>query len=134
MPSIIRTAQHKCWFRPLLNRMQCSESSFKLYAIHIPLVAAGLVVGAALAWHVNLIHRRMGELPISSTWIPLLGSAIAFGTDPISLVLEGQKKGKDALGLLLAGSRMFILSDPRSHAALFKADKKQASSVPLSLC
>jgi cytochrome P450 len=58
--------------------------------------------------------------------IPYLGFALEMGKRPLELLQECAR-GKDIYGILVAGQRMFIISDPHSTSVILKASNKQLS-------
>ena len=85
--------------------------------------ATTLVVGAIWAYHLNLSLKRKGEVPIVWSWIPILGSAIEFGSRPSEFQEECAQKNEDIFGIVIAGQRMFIITDPHSGNVVLKPTK-----------
>jgi hypothetical protein len=79
-------------------------------------------------FHYYLSYTRRGEVPISWSWVPILGNAIEFGEKPIEFMLKKSKQIKDEIfGIVLAGERIFFINDSDSYSAIFKSDKTQFS-------
>jgi hypothetical protein len=85
--------------------------------------ATTLVVGFVSAYHLHLCTKRNGEIPINWSWIPLLGNAIEMGSKPIEFLTEASSKHPDVFGIVVAGQRMFIISDPHSSHLVLKPAK-----------
>lgn len=85
--------------------------------------AVTLIVGAVYSYHWYLSHQRHGEVPIQWSWIPLLGDAIELGTRPLDFLSERAKTNKDIFGMVVAGNRMFLISDPHSQHIVLKHTK-----------
>ena len=102
-----------------LNRLEQSLGSPALVATS----AVTLVLGAVFSYHWYLSHQRSGEVPIKWSWIPLLGDAIELGTRPLDFLSESAKSNKDIFGMVVAGNRMFLISDPHSQHVVLKHTK-----------
>ena len=88
------------------------------------LVALVAITGTAIMyWHTQMSIRRKGEAPVRWSWIPFLGWAIEMGMRPIELLQESADKFGEIFGLVVAGSRMFIINDCHSATILFRATK-----------
>lgn len=85
--------------------------------------AATLIVGAVYSYHWYLSYQRSGEAPVNWSWIPILGSAIELGTMPLDFLSESADKNKDIFGMVVAGNRMFIISDPHSQHVILRPPK-----------
>ena len=85
--------------------------------------AVSLIVGAVYTYHWHLSYQRAGEVPINWSWIPILGSAIELGTRPLDFLSESAEKNKDIFGMVVAGNRMFLISDPHSQHVVLKPPK-----------
>jgi hypothetical protein len=75
------------------------------------------------SYHFYLCNQRHGEAKITWSWIPVLGDAIEFGQQPVTLARKKSKNSGEILGLLLAGDRIFFINDPASYGMIFKVDK-----------
>lgn len=82
-----------------------------------------LVVGAVYSYHWHLSYQRDGEVPIQWSWMPFLGDAIELGTRPLEFLTESASRHKDIFGMVVAGNRMFIISDPHSSHIVLKPTK-----------
>ena len=85
--------------------------------------AATILVGALYTYHLQLSIAREGEAPVQWSWIPLLGNAIELGSRPLEFLSESSAKHKDIFGMVVAGNRMFIISDPHSSHVILKPTK-----------
>jgi cytochrome P450 len=75
----------------------------------------GCAVGVSMVWyHAHLSYARKGEAPIKWSWVPVLGDAIYMGIQPMKLMRSSMKKFGEIFGLVVAGKRMFIVTDPHS--------------------
>ena len=77
-------------------------------------------ISALYLYHINLSYQRSGEAPVVWSWIPLLGNALDMGTKPIEFLQSCSRKHKDIFGMIVAGHRMFIITDPFSTSVIFK--------------
>ncbi len=85
--------------------------------------AVTLIVGAVYSYHWHLSYQRAGEVPVNWSWIPILGSAIELGTRPLDFLSESAEMNKDIFGMVVAGNRMFLISDPHSQHVVLKPPK-----------
>lgn len=92
-------------------------------ALLIATTAATILVSAAYTYHLHLSIAREGEAPVQWSWIPLLGNAIELGSRPLEFLAESSAKCKDIFGMVVAGNRMFIISDPHSSHVILKPTK-----------
>jgi len=65
-------------------------------------------------------RRKEGEPPVVWTWLPMLGSAIAFGANPLKFVCSNRDTHGDIFVTQLSGLRMVWIADPRSWPAVFR--------------
>jgi len=84
---------------------------------------AVITVGLVYSYHTYLSYQRNEEPPIIWSWIPYLGNAMDIGTKPIEFLQNCSKKQKDIIGLVVAGHRMFFITDPHSSNIIFKPSK-----------
>lgn len=96
-----------------------SESSI----LSILTSTAVITVGLVYSYHTYLSYQRYEEPPILWSWIPYLGNAMDIGTKPIEFLQDCSKKQKDIIGLVVAGHRMFFITDPHSSNIIFKPSK-----------
>jgi hypothetical protein len=72
---------------------------------------------------------------MSFSWIPILGHALEFGSNPIKTLQKLSKnangKIKDIFGLVLAGKRIILINDPLSFKVIFKSKKEVSVSSSL---
>lgn len=96
-----------------------------------PLVLAPTLFTVALTslygYHWHLSYSKIGEAPIHWTWVPILGSAIAFGMEPIKYLQDNAEKYGDIFGLVLAGYRTFVIADSHSQGVVLKSNKNMTS-------
>ena len=85
--------------------------------------AATLIVGAVYAYHLNLSLKRTGEVPVHWSWLPVLGNAIDMGSRPLEFLSECAAEHEDIFGMVVAGNRMFIISDVFSSNLILKPPK-----------
>jgi oxysterol 7-alpha-hydroxylase len=96
------------------------------------LAAAGIAVtsiASAYTYHFYLQHQRQGEAPIKKSWIPYLGFALEMGSRPVQLFQSLKKEFGEIFGLVVLGSRMFIITDPHSYPLIISASPKELSSL-----
>lgn len=60
---------------------------------------------------------------MKKSWLPILGFALEMGVRPIELLSEAAKEYGEIFGLVVAGNRMFFITDPHSHAVIIKPSK-----------
>jgi len=65
-------------------------------------------------------RRKEGEPPVVWTWLPMLGSAIAFGANPLKFVCSSRDTHGDIFVTHLSGLRMVWIADPRSWPLVFR--------------
>lgn len=92
----------------------------------LPLVAAvvGLENGAVrgglalvLAYVAGILwqnRRKRGEPPVVWSWLPVLGSAVAFGRDPLAWCRFQRAALGDVFVAVVAGERTAFVADPRA--------------------
>ena len=103
----------------LLSDISSSDSSM----LSILTSTAVITVGLVYSYHTYLSYQRSEEPPIIWSWIPYLGNAMDIGTKPIEFLQNCSKKQKDIIGLVVAGHRMFFITDPHSSNIIFKPSK-----------
>jgi hypothetical protein len=90
-----------------------------------------IVIGLSalpILYHAYLLCKFKDEVPMSFSWIPFLGHALEFGTNPIKTLQKLSKdangKTKDIFGLVLAGKRIILITNPLSFKVIFKSKKE----------
>ena len=103
--------------------------------------SSALVIGLSalpVLYHGYLMHQFQGEVPIAFSWIPILGHALEFGSNPIKtlqrLSRNANGKIKDIFGLVLAGKRIILINDPLSFKVIFKSKKEVTLSFYSHWC
>lgn len=94
----------------------------------VGLVASSLVtiaVSAVYVYHLHLSSRRAGEPPVHWSWVPLLGNAIELGSRPLEFLSECAEENPtdEVFGMVVAGNRMFIITDVLSYNVVLKPPK-----------
>ncbi|KAK1172823.1 cytochrome P450 7A1-like [Acipenser oxyrinchus oxyrinchus] len=92
---------------------------------------AGLVMGVLTvllailaAWFLFFTRRRReDEPPLENGWLPYLGLAFQFGSNPLEFLRSRQKKYGDAVTCKIAGSYFTFILDPFSYCAVFRNGK-----------
>ncbi len=83
-----------------------------------------LAVAGLVAWVLyHLMRRPKGNIPPVVPGLPLLGSAVRFGQDPINLVLEARAKYGDVFSLKIFHEHMLFFKtseDVFNSAAAYK--------------
>ncbi|KAH9478634.1 Lanosterol 14-alpha demethylase [Psilocybe cubensis] len=77
--------------------------SLLLLLFCLPLVAIVLNVVRQL-----ILPRRSTDPPVVFHWVPFIGSAIAYGNDPVKFLLDCQQKHGDIFTFVLLGRRMTV--------------------------
>lgn len=81
-----------------------------------------------MAYHIYLLYQFPGEVKFAFSWVPILGHALEFGTNPIGAIkrISEGKDGnrKEIVGLVLAGKRIHLINDPSSFKVVFKSKKE----------
>lgn len=110
--------------------MECNLSGFFAYAHEIAAASGRFLATSALTvivsvytYHWYLSYRRKGEVPVKWSWIPILGGAIELGTKPLVFLAKSAETNKDVFGMVVAGNRMFIISDPHSQHVILRPPK-----------
>lgn len=86
------------------------NSRFAIIAVlNIPLI---VIILNALA---QLIPRRASEPPVVFHWLPIIGSAISYGNDPLNFFFKCQKKYGDVFTFILFGRRVTVALGPRGN-------------------
>lgn len=67
--------------------------------------------------------RREDEPPLENGWLPYLGLAFQFGSNPLEFLRSRQKKYGDAVTCKIAGSYFTFILDPFSYGAVFRNGK-----------
>ena len=86
-------------------------------------VAFGLGIASfvgVICYHLNLSIQRKGEAPVRWSWIPFLGFALEMGKRPVDLLQECSRMYGEVFGMVVAGNRMFIISDCHSYHVLLR--------------
>ena len=66
------------------------------------------------------LTRRINEPPIVPSYIPYLGSALSFGSNPHKFLETCRNKFGNIFTIYLAGKRMHFLCDPKSYISIFR--------------
>mmetsp|Transcript_13490 Transcript_13490/g.22572 ORF Transcript_13490/g.22572 Transcript_13490/m.22572 type:complete len:530 (-) Transcript_13490:396-1985(-) len=82
-----------------------------------------LVLSALCTIHLNLSIRREGEPSVIWSWLPVLGGALELGSRPLEYLNECAKQGEGIFGMVIAGNRMFIITDPHSSGIVLRPTK-----------
>lgn len=85
--------------------------------------AFSVLTFGTVSYHAYLQYQRKGEAPIKQSWLPILGFALEMGVRPLELLRKCAAEYGEIFGLVVAGNRMFIISDPHSHYIIFKSSK-----------
>ena len=64
----------------------------------------------------------------NSSYVPLLGHALALKMKPVPLMMEGRRQFGDVFALNLAGQMTAVLSGPKANEAFFRAPDEQFSA------
>ncbi|HRI54606.1 MAG TPA: cytochrome P450, partial [Pseudomonadota bacterium] len=64
----------------------------------------------------------------NSSYVPLLGHALALKMKPVPLMMEGRRQFGDVFALNLAGQMTAVLSGPKANEAFFRAPDDQFSA------
>ena len=93
-----------------------------------PLSIAASGIAALFSYHWYLSCQFADEPKVNWSWIPFLGNASEFGQYPIKFMLDLCKSTTDEIfGVILAGERIFFISDPNSYNFIIKSDKSKLS-------
>ncbi|KAF9048601.1 lanosterol 14-alpha-demethylase [Panaeolus papilionaceus] len=92
------------------THLQAHPRLYILLLLNIPVVAIVLNVLAQV-----LIPRRATEPPVVFHWLPFIGSAIAYGNDPLNFFFEAQKKYGDVFTFILLGRRVTVAVGPKGN-------------------
>ncbi|KAI8364766.1 cytochrome P450 [Radiomyces spectabilis] len=76
-----------------------------------------------------LLPRDRKRPPVVFSWIPVLGNAIEFGTNPIKFLQECQKKYGDVFTFYLVGKRVTVCLGPDGNQFVFNAKQNLASAA-----
>lgn len=82
-----------------------------------------IVFGSFTYHHLFLSRKRSGEAKIKASYIPLLGQALELGARPLELFKECAVQFGEIFGIIVGGSRMFIIADPHSYELILKPSK-----------
>jgi hypothetical protein len=98
----------------------------------VALSAPVLYIGALLYQN----RRRAGEPPVVWSWLPHLGNAIAFGSNPLAFVRKQRDAHGDVFVTQLSGLRMVWVADPRVWPVIFRGGNAPATPLacPIFLC
>ena len=108
------------------------EAVSKTTTMSFSLGSAAVVVASVLpvslfAYHLHLSRRKKGEPPVRWSWLPVLGYALEMGNRPLELLTECAKQYGEIFGLVVAGNRLFIITDPHSYQLIFTKNKDLSS-------
>ncbi|KAK7464278.1 Lanosterol 14-alpha-demethylase [Stygiomarasmius scandens] len=76
---------------------------FLLACINLPVLA----IAVNVFWQL-LIPRRKSDPPLVFHWLPIIGSAIEYGTDPLKFFLNCREKYGDVFTFILFGRRVTV--------------------------
>lgn len=80
-----------------------------------------------LAWQLLYSFRR-DRPPLVFHWIPWVGSAVVYGTQPYKFFEECQKKYGDIFSFVLLGKIMTVYLGPKGHEFVFNAKLSETSA------
>lgn len=90
-----------------------------------------IVVLAPFVYHIGwqlLYSLRRDHTPLVFSWIPWVGSAIPYGTQPYVFFEECNKKYGDIFSFLLFGKIMTVYLGPKGHEFIFNAKLAEVSA------
>ena len=86
-------------------------------SLYVRMACPGALYGAVI---VLQNYRRQEEAPHVWSWLPILGSAIDFGKDPVGFVRAQRKKHGDIFTVLIGGNRMVFVCDHGMWNSIFR--------------
>ncbi|KAF9007567.1 cytochrome P450 [Cyathus striatus] len=98
------------WFAQAHAKLPDTPRLVLLVLINTPLIAILLNVLRQL-----LIPRRASEPPVVFHYLPIVGSAIQYGNDPLKFFNECQKKYGDVFTFILLGRRVTVALGPKGN-------------------
>uniref|UniRef100_A0A8C3Z3L2 Cholesterol 7-alpha-monooxygenase n=1 Tax=Denticeps clupeoides TaxID=299321 RepID=A0A8C3Z3L2_9TELE len=89
--------------------------------MHISFIWAVVVGFCCCLWLVLGIRRRQpGEPPVENGWIPYLGCALQFGSNPLEFLRSRQRKYGHIFTCKIAGDYVHFLCDPFSYHSVIR--------------
>jgi hypothetical protein len=87
-------------------------------------IGIAICLAVAVAYVVSLFYfrglKRKGDPPRVWTWVPFVGSAIAFGKNPVGFIHRNRDRLGNAFMVTFQGHRTVFLADPRAYTSVFK--------------
>ena len=65
-------------------------------------------------------YRKKDEAPHVWSWLPFIGSAIQFGSDPLAFLRAQMKKHGDVFTAVVGGERMVFICDHSNWNSVFR--------------
>mmetsp|Transcript_20033 Transcript_20033/g.30000 ORF Transcript_20033/g.30000 Transcript_20033/m.30000 type:complete len:508 (+) Transcript_20033:112-1635(+) len=81
------------------------------------------LLGLYVLWFFFTNRTRKGEPPMVTAYIPYMGSAFQYGTNPLKFLQKARKKYGDTFTLLLAGKRITFFLNPNDAGIIFRKQK-----------
>ena len=78
-------------------------------------------------------YRRQNEPPHAWSWIPILGSAIEFGKDPLAFLVAQRKKMGDIFTAYIGGNRLVFVCDHMQWKSLFRQHALQFKPIAVKV-
>ncbi|GJJ13162.1 hypothetical protein Clacol_007413 [Clathrus columnatus] len=100
-----------------------SPKSAILLLINLPLIAVVLNVLSQL-----LISKNPNDPPLVFHWLPYVGSAVQYGTDPINFFVRCQKKYGNVFTFVLFGRRVTVALGPKGNNLILGGKLSEVSA------
>lgn len=96
-----------------------------LQALGCSLLGVGL---SAFAYHLYLERWRPSDSPpLKSSFLPILGYALEIGKNPIEFFMSLKESFGEIFGIVVAGNRMYILTNPHDYILILRPNKDELS-------
>ncbi|KAH3899468.1 probable Lanosterol 14-alpha demethylase [Saccharomycodes ludwigii] len=103
-----------------------------IWFVHLPITQKlSIVVIAPLIFNILyqlLYSLRKDRAPLVFYWIPWIGSAVEYGTDPYGFFRRNQEKYGDVFSFVLLGRVMTVCLGPKGHEFVFNAKLNDVSA------
>ncbi|XP_069777538.1 cytochrome P450 7A1-like [Narcine bancroftii] len=89
----------------------------------LSVLIASCLAALSLVWFLLLRRRKEGEPPVENGWIPYVGCALEFGSNPLKFLKTHQKKYGDIFTCKISGNFMTFITDPSLYNSINRHGK-----------
>ncbi|KAF5327649.1 hypothetical protein D9619_004798 [Psilocybe cf. subviscida] len=111
-PSAPSWSRYAAFAHPVLKNTNISTAALLLFSA--PLIIISLNILRQI-----IVPRRATDPPVIFHWLPFVGSAIAYGNDPLGFLFDCQEKYGNVFTFILLGRRVTVALGPKGNNFVF---------------